>query len=347
MPETERLEHFNYLLILFLLFVFTDKINPQTYPDSTVHQLLLKGIDLIVDEEYDDAEKVFLTLQQLNKNLPLADIYLAGTEIAKSFDYNLPFNENKISFHLGRASAVVDKLLIEDNKNIWHIYFEALTEGYRAYYNALRGNWLSAFSDGFSAVSSSEKCLMIDTSFYDAYITVGSYKYWRSRKMDFLNWLPFIKDEQEEGIQLLNRAIKFSPYNSHLGYNSLIWIYIDRKEFGLASELAETVLVQHPKSRLFKWSYARAIEEFDKERANLVYYDILNSYEKKYDQNRINKIILKHKIAQNLMKLGKKKEASYLLKEILTYKNLTPHESEVLKDRLNRVKSHFNELNKK
>ncbi|MDP2303614.1 MAG: hypothetical protein Q8N03_14445 [Ignavibacteria bacterium] len=341
------MEHFKFFFTLFILFVFCGRINAQIYPDSTVHRLIVKGIDSIVDEDYESAERIFQTLHQFNKSLPIVDIYLAGTEIAKSFDYKIPFNEKKITYHLDRATVITDKLLLEDDKNIWHIYFRALTDGYRAYFNALRGNWLSAFSEGYNAVASFEKCLLIDTSFYDAYIAVGSYKYWRSRKTSFLSWLPFIKDEQDEGIQILSRAIKFSPYNSHLAYNSLIWIYIDRKEFKRAAELAETVLLQHPKSRFFKWSYARAVEEFDKEKANAVYYDIMSSYEVSSEQNRINEIVLKHKIAQNLVKLGKKKEASILLKNILSYKNLSTYESEVLKDRMNRVKSHLNELNKK
>jgi hypothetical protein len=346
-PEIEHLEHFKYFFILFFLFIFSEKITPQVYPDSAVHNLLLKGINAIIDEDYEKAEVIFLTLQQFNKKLPLADIYLAGTEIAKSFDYNIPYNENKISFHLNRASEITKKLLNENDKNLWYIYFKALTEGYKAYYNALQGSWFSAFSDGYNAVSLFEQCLMIDTNFYDAYVAVGSYKYWRSRKTNFLNWLPFIQDEQFEGIHLLNRAIKFLPYSSHLAYHSLIWIYIDRKEYKQAAELAESVLAEHPQSRFFKWSYARAIEESDREKANLVYYDILNSYDNKFVQNRINRIILNHKIAQNLIKLGKKKEAANLLNEILSYRNLTPYESEILKDRLNRVKTHLKEINKK
>ena len=104
-----------------------------------------------------------------------------------------------------------------------------MTEGYIAYYDALRESWLQAFSTGLSSVSAFENCLEIDKNFYEAMIAIGSYKFWKSKKMEFISWLPFIDDEKELGINYLQNAVKYSGYNSHLAIHSLVWIYIEQK----------------------------------------------------------------------------------------------------------------------
>lgn len=348
MPEIGLLGLSRFKIIsVFFVVIFTTNIHSQKYPDSTVHSLLTKGINFVIDEEFEQAEKVFLTLQQYNKSLPIADIYIAGTEIAKSFDLKLPYNEKKISFHLNRAKSTSKKMVESEPSNPWAIYFLALGEGYSAYYSAIRGSWLPAFSEGLNSFNNFERCLSMDSSFNDALIAIGSYKYWKSRKTNFLNWLPFFQDEEDYGIELLRTSIVSQTYNKHLAYNSLIWIYIDRKQFRNAISLTEIVLKEHPNSRFFKWSYARAVEEFDYEKANNIYMDILNSLDKKQEGFRINFIILQHKIAQNLIKMNKLKAAQKILKNLLSVNNLSSYEKERLGDRIERVKTHLTEVEKK
>lgn len=127
------------------------------------------------------------------------------------------------------VQKISERLLKSDPHYIWNHYFLALTEGYIAYYDALRESWLQAFSTGLSSVSGFEDCLEIDENFYESLIAIGSFKFWKSNKTEFINWLPFIDDEKELGIKYLQKAIKSSGYNSHLAIHSLIWIYIDQK----------------------------------------------------------------------------------------------------------------------
>lgn len=330
------------LSVIVLVILFNGFLYPQKYPDTKVHELLTKGIESIIYARYDDAERIFSTLKQSHRELPLGSIYLATTEIAKAVDYKLPQNEKYIYYHLDQAEKLSQKLLEKDKTNLWYLYFVALTNGYRAYFEASSKNWLSAFSVGLNSVQGFEKCLQADSSFYEAYVAVGAYKYWRSKKTDFLFWLPFVEDEREKGVELLIKSIERKSYNVHLASNALIWVHIDREEFEKAIAVAEKALEEYPTSRIFKWGYARAVEESDPQRANEIYFDVLNSYDKQ-NYNRINLVILKHKIAQNYIKLGKKKDAVKLLKEILSYKDLTAFEKSRLDDRLSRAKEHLNE----
>lgn len=345
MQVTELLVRFNFIKIIPLLILINIfNIHAQIYPDRSVHKILKAGIKLIINQKYDNAEKLFSQLDKSRKDLPLGKIYLAATQIAKSFDYAEPFDDKLITKYLDGAKKTSERLLQVDDKNIWYNYFFALTEGYRAYYDALKHNWLSSFSTGLTSVSAFEYCLELDNNFYESMIAIGSYKFWKSKKTEFLSWLPFVPDEKDLGIEYLQKAIKHSGYNSYLAVNSLIWIYIEQEEYNNAIKIAEVALVNNPQSRIFKSGLARAYESVNPEKSAIIYGEILDSYPKELKSNKINEVTLKHLIAQQLVKAGKSKAALNLCNEILSIKEYTPFELDKLRGRLDRVSVLKNEL---
>lgn len=336
MQEIGLLEHCNRIFII--IFIFFSNLFPQNFPDSTVHFLLTSGINEIIKENYDDAEKIFINLNQSYPNLPLGKIYLAAVEITKSSDFDIPFNNDKIKKYLNDAKNLSEKLLKKNNTDIWNIYFYALTKGYKAYFEALNQNYLSAFSDGLDSYNYFSKSLNIDSNFTEAFIAIGSYKYWKSKKTDFLNWLPFIQDEREIGINYLLKSISKPSYNFHLAVYSLIWIYIDNKESEKVINLFKQIDDNRLNSRFFMWALARAYEDIDKKMSTKIYLQILDSYKKEKNYNRVNEITLKHKIAQNYFRLGDKENTIKYCNDILSYKNLTSYEKDKLNERIKRVK---------
>lgn len=343
MLVTELLVRFNIIFIAFLFLAST--LSAQSYPDKNVDELLRKGIDKIINQKYDESKQIFSALDRQRSDLPLGKIYLAAAEIAQSYDYEIPFNHNLITDYLETAKSISEKLVENNEKNIWNKYFLALTQGYIAYYDAIRGSWLQAVSTGLSSISLFDDILKEDSSFHDAYIAIGTYKYWKSAKTEFLNWLPFIDDEKNLGIKYLSFAVKNSSYNYHLAVNSLIWIYIDRERYADAIELAEQALNKYPSSRIFRWGLARAYENINPQKAIDEYFKVLNSYPDILKSNKVNEVTLKHIIAQQYNKIGKKSEAKRLCEEILSIKNYSDYEKEKLESRLKRVKELLNELN--
>jgi len=345
MRVIERLVLFNkkYLLLFFFIFLI-GKNFAQVYPDQSVHQMLKTGINFIIDQKYDEAEELFKQLDKTHNEIPFGKIYLAAVAITKSYDYAQPYNDKLITNYLESAKLISERLLKQDEKDIWNNYFYALTEGYLAYYDALNKNWLSAFSTGLSSVSAYEDCLELDKDFYEALVAIGSYKYWKSSKTEFLNWLPFIDDEKALGIKYLQKAIKHSGYNSHLAIHSLAWIYIEQEDYKSAIKLAESALKEYPDSRIYNWVLARSYEDIDVLKSISLYRKILESYPKDLRSNKVNEVRLKHLIAQQLVKINKRNEALTLCDEILSIKDYTEFEQEKLENRLERVKTLRKEL---
>jgi len=329
------------MLLLFSTLFFLPNTHAQTYPDPVVDSLLKSGIENILLQEYDLAKKDFVILEKKFPHIPLGKIYLAAAEIAKSSDLALRYNFNFIYQKLEEAGEQAEILIDKDENNIWNYYLLALAKGYEAYFSALNGDWLSAFGGGLSSVNLFEYCIETENDFHESLIAIGTYKYWKSRETQFI---PFMKDEREEGIELLEQAVESSSYNSYLAIHSLIWIYIDKKESHKAVELAKSILKKYPDCRFFRFGLARAYEDFDLKKSIDEYSGILNSYSEKENLNRYNEILLKHLIAQQYSKLGEQFIALNLCNEILNINNLTEFEKEKLDDRLKRVKSLQKEL---
>lgn len=346
MQEIARLARFSFFLFL-ILFNLNSKVEAQVYPDASVDSLLRIGIQQIVNQNYKSAEKVFNALNDEYPYLPFGKIYLAANKIAEAYDYAEDFDETFILNNLESAKEQSQKLIELDAANIWYRYFYALSEGYISYYKAIEGSWFSALSTGINSISEFEEILVKDQNFYEAYIAIGTFEYWKSRKLEFMDWLPFATDTKNIGIDRLIVAIDSSSYNSHLAIISLIWIYIDEKKYDDAIKIAEKALVDFPQSRTFKWGLARAYEEKNPLRAIELYLEILNSYPSSLKENYKNEITLKHLIAQQYAKLGANQKALKYCDEILSMKNIPKKTLNEMSGRLERVRSLKQELSKK
>ena len=325
------------ILLLFLNIFSITSIFCQEYPDTRVDSLLKSGIRYIINQDYINAEAKFNQLDVEHPNLPIGKIYITACRIAESFDYAEEYDADYIETTLNEAKEIIEEQLNEDDDNLWYIYFFALVEGYTSYFEALNKNWLTSLSKGLSSISAFEECLSFDDKFYESYIAIGTFEYWKSRKTEFLIWMPFYDDDTEVGIENLRTAVKQASYNSHLAIYSLIWIYIDQKNFNGAIELGESALEEFPDSRYFKWGLARAYEEDNPKRSIELYQEILESYPSDRKQNHINFIKLNHKMAQQYAKLGENEKALLLCEKILAIKNLSEFELSKVSRRIERV----------
>lgn len=335
---TERLGHYK---LLFFLLLFPLLIHAQQYPDPKVDQLLRSGIESIVTQNYADAELKFKRLNDNYPDLPLGSIYLAAVKMAASIDYGEAIDEGYISARLNDAEKKTDKLIEKNDHNAWNFYFLALNKGYWAYFKALNRDYISAFSSGLSSISKFNKCLQMDSSFYDAYIAIGTYKYWKSAKT---KWVPFVSNEKELGVQYLTLALGKNTFNHYLAQNSLMWIYINDKEYKKAADIAEKVLSKYPGNRSFKWGLGRAYQEINKRKAIEVFEKLLSSVLELKNNNHYNEIILKHKLALLNHEVGDNKTALRLCDEILSLKSLSDYVTDRLDDRLDKVKKLREEL---
>lgn len=329
------------LYIILITVITTSAAFTQTHPNKEVNRLLNEGLDNIVNQNYAKAQKQFYELDKKYPELPLGKIFLAVNSIFREYELSLPFSERQIVNWLDEGIKKSDALIKQDENNVWNNYYKGLAEGYRAYFYALNESWVNAFTKGLSAKKYFDRCLELNSNFYDAYVAIGAYKFWKSEKTEIISWI--VKDERAEGIKNLNFAITNSSIHSFFAVHNLVWIQVRKKDFQSALGVLNEPLKKHPESRLFKWDYSRVMEELDRNKAIEIYKDLLKSYKKESLQNRCNEITLNYLIAKNYKALNQLAKAVEYLKLIPEKQTLTGFEVDKLGSRISRIESLKNE----
>ncbi|MBW7872147.1 MAG: hypothetical protein H3C46_01805 [Ignavibacteria bacterium] len=337
--------YLKYTLILFTFF--TIPALAQKYPDKNIHFLLERGINFMATAKYDSAKAVFGRLEKAYPRNPFGSLYLAATEIVKCYDWGVPYNESYIAQKLANAEKLADKNLDNNNKDVWNNYAMAMVYAFQSYYDYLREAWFGVFNSGTKALKYFDKCLSIDKKFYEASSAIAIFDYWKSVKTKDFSWLPFITDNSENDLKIIERNIKYPSYHNFLIGNSLGWIYIDKKQYSKALSLCDNLLKKAPGSRILRWTKARALEEIDRKKAIEVYKQILSTFPTSSNYYYYSIVMLKHRIAINYEKLKMYKEALKMCDEILAIKNFNSYDKKRLAERLKNVTTLRNSLKKK
>ena len=332
--------------MLFAMLLL-NKGTAQTHPNPEIHQLVTSGIDYLINQDFHKARVTFSTLQKKYPQNPLGKIFLAATELYIAYDNQSPLDDSKILDWLNDAIAMSEHLLETDKNNVWYNYYKGLAEGNKANLFLSSDSWFSGATTSYTSKQYFDRCIAIDSTFYDAYVSLGIFKYWTGEKTEILSWLPFLKDERNEGLKILLSAISKKSYHSYLAVHNVVWIYLKRNDFRHAKEALEPMLKKYPNSRFFKWDLAKIYEETDRVKAIEVYWEIYNSFDKSFVKNRVNDISLKFILAKNYFALGDSKTAAKLLTEIPNENQLTSFEIEKLGSRVDRIRALRSEMQKK
>ena len=172
--------------------------NAQWKFDSLIHPLVVSGIDCILKQEYNRADSIFNVVSNRYPDNPVGYLYRAAVMQAYNIDFDVPIEHGKFDSLLLGGRNTAEKISLP-----WSAYSLGMADGYDAYERVENGDWFGGVRKGMSSASKFEEIIEKDSSFYDAYVGIGTYYYWRSRKTEFLHWLPFVKDDRALGIRLL------------------------------------------------------------------------------------------------------------------------------------------------
>ncbi|MBI9073063.1 MAG: hypothetical protein JEY94_15790 [Melioribacteraceae bacterium] len=323
--------------VLFSLLLY-NSFKCQSHPDVRVDSLMETTLTKIVNHFYDSAYSEINIFKSEYSEIPIGNLYEAALLIAKSIDYGIPFEEEKIDSLLRISNKQCDKLLEKKSTKLWTVYYKALSTGYYSYYNLLNKNYLAAFSWASESNSYYKDCLEIDSTFYEAQGAIGSYQYWMGDKTSVFNWLPLIPDKREQGILNLETAFKKVQYSRAFTGDQLFWVYVNEERFDDALELSELLIEEFPESRNIRFLYAHILSIKKDVSAIGEFTRILNSYPVYVIENNLKRIELKKKIAELHFRFGNYQEAFSVCNNILSIDNLSEYVNNRLENKLVDVK---------
>jgi tetratricopeptide (TPR) repeat protein len=225
-----------------------------------VHDVLLRGIDLTLKQEYPEAEALFESVMKNHPDNPAGYLYLAGALQAEYSDYEDAFDQQLFDSLLTKGEALAEHLIEKKDSTDWGYYYAGTALSYRAFSESESGSWPSAIIDGMNAAKMFERCLEFNPQFYDAMNGLGTYYYWRSKKTEFLSWIPFVSNKEKEGIALLASAVEHGTYDRFIAMNSLATVFVEEKRYDDALAIVQNGLTLYPENRSFLWCLMGIVE---------------------------------------------------------------------------------------
>lgn len=293
----------------------------QSSFSSEVDSLILRGIDQTFTCHFDSALLTFQKVIDLYPDHIVGYFYQAATLQSKMMDYETDRWEKEFYELVDEAIRTGKKQLQEGNENPWTYFYLGSAFSYKGLYQAKSGSLVSGFLSARKGLGFLREALKRDSTFYDAYLGLGSYKYWSGRFSKHLDWLPGIRDERDEGVRMVKLSVENGTFSYWVGINSLAWIEYDRKHYRTALSLFQKGTEKYPGSRFFLWGIADTYFRLGSyNRAAKVYNDLLVSIQNGSVNNGYNEVVCRFKLVRTQLALEQYEEALHHCNAILERK---------------------------
>ncbi|MCU0452199.1 MAG: hypothetical protein MUE68_00925 [Bacteroidetes bacterium] len=244
--------------ICFLLAVTVGSAAVHAQRSGEAEALLVRGLHAALEHDYADARASFDGAARSAPEDPAGVVLLAGLLYQSAEDLSVPFDRRAFDslLTLAEVRATSGRGTPPTDRMMWR----ATARGMLSVVESRSGQWMAAIRDALASASEARSSLGQVPDVADAGLPMGNYLYWRSRKTEALQWLPFIPDDREEGIRLLERCAREGKFHKWAAISSLIWILHDAQELGRAESWARTGLTAYPRNRTYLAGSAKVLE---------------------------------------------------------------------------------------
>jgi hypothetical protein len=249
--------------LLFLSFG-SSILSAQARLPLAIHAPVIKGLECILRQEYDHADEMFRAISDSFPTHPAGPIYRAAVLQARSLDYGTLVEQERFDLLIAEGRKRTENLLEDKESRLWGLFFDATADGYVAVDRVERGDWFAGATKAMASAGTFEDILEQDSTFADARVGIGTYMYWKSRKTAFLQWIPFMSDDREEGIRFLVEGSNAGVYNKYASMSALVSVLIDAGSYERAAHWATLALDSFPTNRVFLWGRATAFHRWGK-----------------------------------------------------------------------------------
>jgi tetratricopeptide (TPR) repeat protein len=306
-----------HALLLLLPLTASGQESLQIRPDS----LIDAGIHRTFLCDFDGAMATFQKLADAFPDNPAGPFYLAATLQSKMMDWETDAWAAEFYRHIDRVIEMTEPGLRAGGGDSSAREFLGSAYSYRGLFEAKQGRLVKGILHAHKGVGYLEQALKIDSSMVDVCAGIGNYKYWAGHFYKYLKWLPFIRDEREEGVRLIRMTIERGGRSRWVGVNSLGWIEYDRKNYQAGLALFERGLAEFPGSRFFLWGAADcAFGMEDHALAVRLYSQLLSSIRGSGGRNGFNEAECLLKLMKSFTAVGETGEAMLRARAILGLK---------------------------
>jgi tetratricopeptide (TPR) repeat protein len=271
--------------LLFIL-VFSSSLRAQNLRDPHFVARAESGFAHLLNQDYDKAEQVFVSLEKENPQHPAPPLYQASIRwlkemerrqdislnrfIAPTYFYNktnmmMPQQERTDFFaELQKSEDLARAILQKDRLNKDARYFMATVFGLRASFAITIDHGLrDAFSNGNKSYSYTKQLVEEDPKYYDAYLTLGIYEYTVGLIPWYMRWMIYVigggRGSKEEGLAHLKLATDNGEYVKDQAQVVSMVLNVREQHYAEALEQAGNLAAKFPRSYLFPINVAQIL----------------------------------------------------------------------------------------
>ena len=300
---------------MILLLLVSIQLNPPE-----VEHLIKSGLEYSYVEKFDSAQYYFNLVKEKYPDNPAGYFFDAALIQLKMMD-ECQFLEEEKYYSLMRQTINLSEILLSENTNMWAKFYLANAYIYQAVYKGFRKDYFETFKLGMKGGKMMQDVVKEDSTFYDAYLAAGTFEYFWARASRYLPFLNLGGGDVEGAIGKLNIAAEKSIYSGPTARNSLVFIYGEEGRFNLAEEIIDSLLVEYPTSKTFKWNKAELeFKRRDFRTAAVVFEDLYDHYDAHNEKNYANLAQCRLYLGKCFVELGEKDKARANLKEVIRLK---------------------------
>jgi len=264
-----------------------------------IDSLLQQAIIATVNQDYDRALVKVDTVIARDPEQPIGYLFRAATLQSRMLDYENDADEEEFLRSLKNCRQLSEKTLHKNPGDVYAHFWLGSAYGYESFYVGKKRKYLEAVHTAWKTIQHLETAIQLDPEMYDAYLGIGTYKYYRS-KLKLLFW----GDERAEGLAMVRQAVAHGKYSQYAAVNGLAWMLLDENLPGEAFALTDSILQQFPRSRFFLWAKAESAARLENyEQARACYQQIMSS------------LLAEHKLSPYLNAVCRSKMARLALQE--------------------------------
>jgi len=271
----------------------------------------------ILESRYDDAERIAGEFMSSRPEHPAGPLFMAAVIQYAANDYEDFSRGSEFSALIGRADSLAGSFGGEGESMLWARYYGASAHGLDGAWAAMSGRLVRGILSGRSAVKQMERIVADDPAFADAYLLMGSYRFWRGIALRGVSWLPFVDIEIDEGIAMVRRAIRDGRLTGPVAHTVLLEMLVAYDPEAAVNE-GEALLMQYPRCRLFMWQVGEAFKKLGRFReAEAMYTALAAAMDADGRDDGSGALRCWWKLADMANLLGKKEECVYYCRKAL------------------------------
>ncbi len=243
------------LISLFLILI--NPVSARELISAKTDSLIQTGIRLSIEQSFGEAFSIFSTMKNEMPENPAGYFFCAAVLQFQMMDAEIYDHEDDFFSLIAKTIELSQLHLKKNHRDARAYFFLGSAYGYLSFYQAKQNDYVKSFQNGMRSVRVLENALRADSTLYDAYLGLGTYKYYRSKLSRHFTWLPFVKDERSEGIALVRLAINKGNYARLSAMNNFCWIAIKEEDYQAGWQMVQSALNEFPDSRVFLWCAAK------------------------------------------------------------------------------------------